>query len=179
MVSRTRPASVERDAAELYEAATAFIRIYQFRDRDQGLKFGLTVVQAYTLDILLSSGGESLTGLARALRLDKSTMSRVISGMTRHGLVEWSRPEHDLRAKRIVASPEGRRRYERLRSAIVRDNARLLAAYTPAARRAVITALRELAQRAGGAPRGPFTSPSSPRSRSAAKRIRRQRRSAG
>ncbi len=151
MGTRRRP-SLLRDAAALYEAATAFIRIYQFRDRDQALRFGLTVVQAYTIDVLLSSRGDSLTGLARALRLDKSTMSRVISGMTKRGLVEWSRPDQDRRAKQIVASPEGRRRYERLRRAIVRDNVRLLASYTPAARRAVITALRELAQRASGAP---------------------------
>ena len=93
MGARTRRSSLQRDAAALYEAATAFIRIYQFRDRDQALRFGLTVVQAYTLDLLLSSDGESLTGLARGLYLDKSTMSRVISGMTRHGLVEWSRQE--------------------------------------------------------------------------------------
>jgi DNA-binding MarR family transcriptional regulator len=152
MVARRRRSLLQRDAAALYEAATALIRFYQFRDRDQALKFGLTVVQAYTLDILLSSNGHSLTGLAQGLRLDKSTVSRVIAGMTRHGLVEWSRPEHDRRAKQIVASPEGRRRYERLRRAIVRDNARLLASYTPAARRAVITALRQLAHRAGGAP---------------------------
>lgn len=149
MVSRLRLSLLERDAAALYEAATAFIRIYQFRDRDQALRFGLTVVQAYTLDILLSSGGESLTALAQRLQLDKSTTSRVISGMTRRGLVEWSRPEHDLRAKAIVASPEGKRRYERLRRAIVRDNARLLASYSPAARRAAIAVLRRLAQRAG------------------------------
>ena len=95
MVSRLRLSLLERDAAALYEAATAFIRIYQFRDRDQALRFGLTVVQAYALDILLSSGGESLTGLAERLQLDKSTTSRVISGMTQHGLVEWSRPAHD------------------------------------------------------------------------------------
>ena len=152
MGARLRPSLLQRDAAALYEAATAFIRIYQFRDRDQTLRFGLSVVQAYTLDLLLSSGGESLTGLAHGLRLDKSTMSRVISGMTRHGLVRWSRSERDRRAKQIVASAEGKRRYGRLRRAIVRDNARLLEPYTPAARRAVITALRQLAQRAGGHP---------------------------
>ena len=152
MRGRNRPSVLERDATALYEAATAFIRIYQFRDRDQALSFGLTVVQAYTLDLLLASGGASLTGLAQGLRLDKSTTSRVISGMTRHGLVEWSRPEHDRRGKQIVASPEGRRRYQRLRRAIVRDNARLLASYTPAARRAAIAVLRQLALRAGGAP---------------------------
>ena len=31
------------DADALYEAATRFIRCYQFRDRDQALKAGLTV----------------------------------------------------------------------------------------------------------------------------------------
>jgi DNA-binding MarR family transcriptional regulator len=152
-VSRRRPPGLERDAAALYEAATAFIRIYQFRDRDHALRFGLTVVQAYTLDILVSTGGQSLTELARALRLDKSTMSRVISSMTQHGLVEWSRPEHDRRAKQIVASREGRRRYQLLRRALVRDNARLLASYSPAARRAAITILLQLVRRAESAQR--------------------------
>jgi DNA-binding MarR family transcriptional regulator len=153
MIPRAPRSTLQRDAAALYDAATAFIRIYQFRDRDHALRFGLTVVQAYTLDILLSGGGQSLTGLALSLRLDKSTMSRVISGMTSHGLVEWSRSVQDRRAKRIVASPEGRRRYDRLRRSIVRDNARLLASYPGAARRAGITILRQLAQRAAGAPR--------------------------
>jgi DNA-binding MarR family transcriptional regulator len=152
MASGIGSAGLGRDAAALYEAATAFIRIYQFRDRDQALKYGLTVVQAYTLDILISTGGEGVTGLALALRLDKSTTSRVISGMARHGLVEWSRPARDRRAKQIVASAEGRRRYQRLRRAIVRDNARLLASYPPAARRGAITILWQLVQRAGGPP---------------------------
>lgn len=140
--------SVHSDAAALFEAATAFIRVYQFRGRDQALRFGLTVAQAYALDILRSSGGSSLTGLAQALRLDKSTASRMVSGMSRHGLVEWSRPDDDRRGKQIVASAEGTRRYERLRRAVVRENERLLASYTRAERRAVITALRQLAQRA-------------------------------
>ncbi len=152
MVVLGRQSLLQQDAAALYAAATQFIRIYQFRDRDQALRFGLTVVQAYTLDLLLASGGQSLTGLARGLRLDKSTTSRIIAGMTKHGLVKWSRPEHDRRAKQIVASPEGRRRYERLRRAVVRDNAGLLATYRPAARRAIIAALRELARRASGEP---------------------------
>jgi DNA-binding MarR family transcriptional regulator len=143
---------LQRDAVALYHAATAFIRIYQFRDRDHALRFGLTVVQAYTLDILVSAGGQSLTGLAQALRLDKSTTSRVISGMTMHGLVEWSRPAHDGRGKWIVASPDGKRRYARLRRALVRDNARLLASYPKAVRQGAITMLRQLAERANRTP---------------------------
>ena len=97
MVAQKPSKSLQRAAAELYAAATAFIRIYQFRDRDQALRFGLTVVQAYTLDILLATGGVGLTRLAQALRLDKSTTSRVVSGMTRHGLIEWSHAKHDRR----------------------------------------------------------------------------------
>lgn len=143
-----RSQSLAHDAADLYDAATAFIRIYQFRDRDQALKSGLTVVQAYTLEILLSAGGQGLNQVAAALRLDKSTTSRVVSGMARHGLVQWSRPEHDRRAKQIVASAEGKRRYLRLRRAIVSANARLLGSYPAASRRAAITILRQLAERA-------------------------------
>ncbi len=141
---------LQRDAAALYDAATAFIRIHQFRGRDHALRFGLTVVQAYTLDFLLARDGASLTEVARSLQLDKSTASRIVSGMARRGLVDWTRPDHDRRHKRIVASSDGKRRYLRLRRAIISDNARLLAAYAPAARRAVVTALRQLADRAGG-----------------------------
>ena len=54
MAPRSRSSSLQRDAAELYDAATAFIRMYQFRDRDQALRFGLTVAQAYALEVLLS-----------------------------------------------------------------------------------------------------------------------------
>ena len=153
MAARSRSSSLQRDAAELYDAATAFIRMYQFRDRDQALRFRLTVVQAYALDILLSRDGQRLTGLAEALQLDKSTTSRIVAGMKRHGLVEWSRPRHDRRAIWIVASAEGKQRYERLRRAIVRENARLLASYAPVARRAAITILRQLADRATDARR--------------------------
>ena len=143
-----RMPTLAHDADELYDAATAFIRTYQFRNRDQSLKYDLTVAQAYALDALLACGGTSLNGVAQALQLDKSTTSRIVSGMERSGLVEWSRPEHDQRAKQIVASREGRRRYQQLRRAIVKDNARLLAEYTPAARTAIIKVLGQLATRA-------------------------------
>ena len=141
-------ATISQDAAALYAASTAFIRVYQFRDRDQALRFGLTVVQAYAIDLLIAGEGLGLTALAESLRLDKSTASRVVAGMERNGLVEWSRPAHDLRAKVIVASREGKRRYGRLRTSIVRANARLLKAYSAAERRAVITALERLTRRA-------------------------------
>jgi MarR family transcriptional regulator, 2-MHQ and catechol-resistance regulon repressor len=153
MPERKSRTLLERDAADLFDAATAFIRVYQFRDRDQALRLGLTVVQAYALDILLTSEGLSLTELALALQLDKSTASRIIAGMTRHRLVEWSRLENDRRAMRIVASDEGKRRYQGLRRAIVRENARLLASYSPAARRGAIRILRQLTDRARSAPR--------------------------
>ncbi len=143
---------VERDAAALFDAATAFIRFYQFRDRNTVLKSGLTVAQSYALGVLTASDGVSLGALAESLQLDKSTTSRLIAGMAKNGLVTWSRPEHDQRVMQIVASAEGRRRYARHRRAIEMENAKLLASYSPTARRAVIRALHQLTQRAGGAP---------------------------
>src|SRR2546425_5836019 len=138
MAAPRRSSSVHRDAAALYDAATAFIRFYQFRDRDQALRLGLTVVQAYALDTLLAAGGQRLTELAEALQLDKSTTSRIVAGMKRRGPVEWSRPEHDRRAMWIVAPAEGKRRYERLPRAILGENPRLPTAYPPAAPRAPV-----------------------------------------
>src|SRR5260370_30189430 len=104
MAAPRRSSPVHRDAAALYDAATAFIRFYQFRDRDQALRLGLTVVQAYALDTLLAAGGQRLTGLADALQLDKSTTSRIVAGMKRRRPVEWARPGHDPPAMRIGGS---------------------------------------------------------------------------
>ncbi len=143
------PASLQRDADALYDTATAFIRHYQFRDRNQALRFGLTVVQAYALDLIVAAGHVGLTELAARLHLDKSTMSRVVAGMKRRGFVEWSRSPEDARAKPIAATADGRRRYRRLRAAIVRHNRQLLAAYAPAERRAIVSSLRQLAEQAG------------------------------
>lgn len=144
MAARRRPSSLERDAAALYDAAGEFIRFYQFRDRNAMLKSGLTVAQAYALEILLDLDGARLTTLAQRLRLDKSTTSRIVAGMIRRGLAGWSRDEHDRRAKHIVASPEGKRRYAQHRRTVERENARLLGSYTAAGRRTVIAGLREL-----------------------------------
>src|SRR2546422_10486845 len=108
MAAPRRSSSVHLDAAALYDAATAFIRFYQFRDRDQALRLGLTVVQAYALDTLLAAGGQRLTGLADALPLDKSTTSRILAGMESRGLFVWARPEHVRRALWVVASAGAR-----------------------------------------------------------------------
>lgn len=105
-------------------------------------------MQAYALDLLLKSDGQRLTELAAGLQLDKSTTSRVVAGMKRHGLVEWSHPAEDRRAIAIIATAEGRQRYERLRKAIVRENTRLLASYAPSARRVAIAILEQLILRA-------------------------------
>ena len=147
MGNRRKEASLQRDAAELYEAATLFIRFYQFRNRDQALRAGLTVVQAYTLDILVAGGGSTVTEITETLRLDKSTVSRIIAGMTRKGLVKWSTLPDDRRTKQVVASAEGARRYKQLRTAIIRQNARLLATYSSGARRAIIATFQRLTGR--------------------------------
>jgi DNA-binding MarR family transcriptional regulator len=135
------------EAADLYAAATRFIRVYQFRSRDQALRYGLTVAQAYALDLLIATDGDTLNGLAAGLRLDKSTTSRIVSGMEQAGLIQWSRPDHDRRAKLIVASHDGRAKYQRLRRSIVAANGRWLKRYSPRERRAIIRALSELADR--------------------------------
>jgi DNA-binding MarR family transcriptional regulator len=161
---RKKGEDLMRDAVMLFDAATAFIRIYQFRDRDSSLRHGLTVAQAYTLDLLVRTGGMSLTGLAKQLYLDKSTTSRIVAGMAKRHLIRVSRPSHDGRGRWIETSTEGRRRYERLRRGLVRDNARFLASCSKAVRRAIVTSLQRLAARGceGVRQQPPSAAPSAP-----------------
>lgn len=140
---------LRQDAERLYTTATEFIRVYQFRDRNQTLRHGLTAAQAYVLELLLRrDDGWGLLELAAQLYLDKSTTSRIVSSMKKHRLVEWSRAEADRRAMVIVASPNGRKRYVRFREAIVRQNARLLSEFSQAERAAALRMLQRLADRA-------------------------------
>ena len=69
--------SATADAAELYDALAALVRVYQFRDRDRICCHDVSVTQCYAMEALLKIGPCSLNALAAELYLDKSTASRV------------------------------------------------------------------------------------------------------
>jgi MarR family 2-MHQ and catechol resistance regulon transcriptional repressor len=140
--SRAPNDALETDAAAVYDVMTEMLRIYQFRDRDRVASHGLTVTQAYALDIILRRGELTAKDLALELALEKSTVSRLIDGMVANHLVERSGHPRDARSALLCATPLGRRLYTAFRRNIVRENADALRELAPAQRATFIETLR-------------------------------------
>ena len=133
---------VEVDASDVYDVMTELLRIYQFRDRDRVASHGLTVTQAYALDIILRRGDLAAKELAQELALEKSTVSRLIDGMVANDLVERSGHPRDARSALLRATPLGRRLYSAFRRDIVRENVDVLRGLAPSQRTTLIETLR-------------------------------------
>ena len=133
---------VEVDASDVYDVMTELLRIYQFRDRDRVASHGLTVTQAYALDIILRRGDLPAKELAQELALEKSTVSRLVDGMVANDLVERSGHPRDARSALLRATPLGRRLYSAFRRDIVRENVDVLRGLAPSQRTTLIETLR-------------------------------------
>lgn len=140
--------SLERDAAELYDALSALIRIHAFRDRDRICCFDVSVSQCYALEAILRHGGLTVNGLAADLYLDKSTASRVVDGLERKGYVIRGRDPEDRRSVRLEATEEGRTLMQDIRRSILEEEKQLLAGFDPEVRRALPELLSMLARAA-------------------------------
>jgi DNA-binding MarR family transcriptional regulator len=130
-VSPANPALVET-ADKLHSAAIHLLRRLRLRDRESGIG----PAQLSALSVLVFGGPRSLGELADAEQVRPPTMSRVVSGLERAGLLKRHATE-DGRRVRLVATAKGtkilwegrRRRVESLANALASlaetDRARL------------------------------------------------------
>jgi DNA-binding MarR family transcriptional regulator len=150
MKDRRRPASasLERDAAELYGVMTELLRVYQYRDRDRAGYHDFTITQCYVLEILIRTGPLTLNELAGEMRLDKSTLSRVVAGLESKQAVKRTANPADGRSILLEATSSGRRRYQRIEAELIAENAGVLSGFTPAARRQLLVLIEALTRAA-------------------------------
>ena len=95
-----------RDIADrLHSAAIHLLR----RLRRQDDAMGLTAARASALSILVFGGPATLTTLARAEQVSAPTMTRLVVGMERDGLVRRAADEHDGRVVWLQATARGTR----------------------------------------------------------------------
>jgi MarR family 2-MHQ and catechol resistance regulon transcriptional repressor len=120
------------------------IRFYQFRDRNRAVRHGLTVAQCHVLDFLEDHGSASIGAIAAALYLDKSTTSRIVSGMLRRALVRRSTDPDDARGVLIAATARGRNSYRHVVRDIVGEDYAFFSAYPQSTRRRVIAVIERL-----------------------------------
>ncbi len=106
---------------------------------------GVTLPQCHVL-LELSFADLSLTALARALALDKSTLSRTVDGLVQARLVERKADAADRRALRLRLAAAGRERVRTINTLCNRYYEALLGRLSGNEQRQVLTAVRLLAE---------------------------------
>jgi MarR family transcriptional regulator, 2-MHQ and catechol-resistance regulon repressor len=141
---------LEQDSADLYDALSNLVRVYQFRDRDRICCYDVSVTQCYALEGLVRLGGMTLNELAAHLFLDKSTASRVVDALERKGYVARSTHPQDRRAVLLEATETGRALEGKIREEMLIEEGKLLADFPHDVRQAMTQLLRRLARAAAG-----------------------------
>lgn len=145
----TRAAEGSSQAAEeLHAAVSDLVRVYQFRDRDKICCYDVSVTQCYALEVLAEKGPMRSLTLAEHLRLDKSTVTRVVDALERKGYVERKREADDSRALALAITSPGRALYQKINGELIAQQAELLADLDPEMRAAAADVIRRLARAA-------------------------------
>jgi DNA-binding MarR family transcriptional regulator len=114
-----------------------------------GREFGVSLWEWRTVALLGGAkGAQSLNELARAAGVDKSQMSRVVSGLAARGLVLRAIDANDGRGVRLTLTRAGRKLYDGLIRAAAERNDAFLDCLSDKERAAFDAALDKLAARA-------------------------------
>jgi DNA-binding MarR family transcriptional regulator len=120
----TKPGSAESLADELHSAAIHLLR--QLRKEDDAS--GLSAPRLSALSVVVFGGPLTLGELARAEQVKPPTMTRIVTGLEKEGLVQRKGDARDKRLTHIAATAKGQkvlamgraRRVEKLAHAVER-----------------------------------------------------------
>ena len=100
-------------AADLHSVAIHLLR----RARQNDATFGLSAARLSALSVLVFGGPQRLTHLAEMEQVRPPTMTRMVQGMERDGLVRVTTEPEDRRVRKIRATGKGRGLLEQARDA--------------------------------------------------------------
>ncbi len=133
--------SLDRQAEEFYRVFSELARGYQFRDRDETCRHGISVSQCYALDLVDARAAVTMGELASALYLDLSTVTRAIDQLVQRKLVKREPDASDRRICRIRCTAKGSKLIGTIRSEITARHKSILAELSPEARKGAIEAI--------------------------------------
>ena len=113
-------------------------------DEDGGARTAVTMSEALTLHELDSDVVLSQQELADRLRLDKSTVSRLVAGLEGRGLIRRHRDPANRRYVQLILTPTGQQLHRDIGSAMHRRQQRVLGRMTAAERQSLRTGLQAL-----------------------------------
>src|SRR5271165_3024344 len=132
----------EVNTKELLESVVAFVRSFGLHKPDQTpCGQPVAVAEAHALMDLATFGSMRQGELAARLRLEKSTVSRLVRQMEAHGWIRRNSDRHDGRAVLILLTRKGRETAGELSRVRQEKFARILAAIPEVKRSMVVEAI--------------------------------------
>ena len=132
----------EVNAKELMESVVGFVRSFGLHKPDQtSCGQPATIAEAHALMDLAASGSMRQGELASRLKLEKSTVSRLVRQMETHGWIQRSSDRNDGRAILIRLTRQGRETANLLARARQEKFARIISAIPEAKRLMVVEAI--------------------------------------
>jgi len=145
---RPDPTSPRKPGEALYEAVRYLLATYQSRDRERACYSDISISECHALEQVVGTGGCSVNDLASALRLDKSTASRIAASLVEKGYLKRSGRPDDRRAVKITPTATGRALEACIKREIVARQRRALEGFSSPLRDELPRALRALADSA-------------------------------
>lgn len=138
---------MDEPAGMLQEQMIALVRAFGLHRPDQTpCGQPVPVAEAHALQELARADGLTQRDLAAWLRLEKSTVSRLVAHLERKGWVARERHHEDARIWMVRLTPDGRRIAEQIAAARRAHFARILAAIPEAQRNDVVAAVATLVE---------------------------------
>ena len=136
--------SFNSQAEEFHNQVVELIKKYQFRDRNQLLKFDLSISQSYVLEVLNRDKELSMKELAHKMHLSISAITRVVDVLVKKKYVNRTEDSADRRIKLLTLTPAGRRIYAQCWDGVFASEKAILEQVDADQREAVIKVLKEL-----------------------------------
>jgi len=138
---------LEPDAAALQQRLSGFVRAFGLH-QPEATPCGqpIPVSEAHALTELAGAASLGQLELGRRLRLEKSTVSRLVGQLARRGWVQRNPAPHDARAVLLTLTPTGREAADKLATARQQKFDKLLAAIPATERGDVLRALDVLTE---------------------------------
>jgi MarR family 2-MHQ and catechol resistance regulon transcriptional repressor len=138
--------SLDAQTRAFQSVMVGLLKLYQFRDRNETVAYGLSVSQAYALRALAESGPLAMNVLAKELDLTVSSTTRVVDGIAARKLVKRSQSPVDRRIWHVALTARGQQLWRKLEGELLAIDAAVLSSLGSAERETLIRAMDTLAR---------------------------------
>jgi DNA-binding MarR family transcriptional regulator len=136
--------NLKKDIKEFHDTIINLIKKYQFRDRNQITRFGISVSQCYVLETIHSNGSLTMKELSQKMHLSISTITRVVDQLENKNLVTREQNPKDLRIRLLTLTKEGEKTFLQSWKRVFESEKEIFENIPTEYRKELLTLLKEL-----------------------------------